>query len=71
MIVADVLMDMAKNPVDGRHGNAKWSPEHLQACKFYELFSKTDCRKCAIVTPSSLHGNLKGRKRRRFDRKTS
>jgi len=64
MIVADVLMDMAEKPrlMDG-HGNAMLvSGSIYQACKFYELFSKTDLAgKCAIVTsyrPSTA--DLKG-----------
>lgn len=53
MIVADILMDMAKKPrlMDG-HGNAMIvSGSIYQACKLYELFDKTELAgKCAIVT---------------------
>lgn len=53
MIVADILMDMARKPrlMDG-HGNAMIvSGSICQACKLYELFDKTELAgKCAIVT---------------------
>ena len=53
MIVADILMDMARKPrlMDG-HGNAMIvSGSIYQACKLYELFDKTELAgKCAIVT---------------------
>ena len=53
MIVADIMMDMAKRPrlMDGR-GNAMLVCASIyQACKIFELFSKTDMAgKCAIVT---------------------
>ena len=52
-IVADVLMDMATKPrlMDG-HGNAMLVAGSIyEACKFYELFSKSELKgKCAIVT---------------------
>jgi type I restriction enzyme R subunit len=52
-IVADILMDMATKPrlMDG-HGNAMLVAGSIyEACKFYELFSKTVLKgKCAIVT---------------------
>ena len=53
MIVDDILMDMERKPrlMDGR-GNAMLVCASIyQACKVYELFSKTDMAgKCAIVT---------------------
>jgi type I restriction enzyme R subunit len=53
MIVADILMDMARKPrlMDG-HGNAMIvSGSIYQACKLYELFTQTELAgKCAIVT---------------------
>ena len=52
-IVADVLMDMSTKPrlMDG-HGNAMLVAGSIyEACKFYELFAKTELKgKCAIVT---------------------
>lgn len=63
-IVADILMDMAtRDRLKSGNGNAMLvSGSIYQACKFYELFSKTDLKgKCAIVTsyrPSP--GDLKG-----------
>jgi type I restriction enzyme R subunit len=63
-IVGDILMDMElKDRLKSGHGNAMLvSSSIYQACKFYELFSKTDLAgKCAIVTsykPSS--GDVKG-----------
>lgn len=63
-IVGDILMDMElKDRLKSGHGNAMLvSSSIYQACKFYELFSKTDLAgKCAIVTsykPSS--GDIKG-----------
>ncbi|MEZ5759095.1 MAG: type I restriction endonuclease subunit R [Emcibacteraceae bacterium] len=52
-IVADILLDMETRPrlMDGR-GNAMLVCSSIyQACKVYELFSKTDLNgKCAIVT---------------------
>jgi type I restriction enzyme R subunit len=53
MIVADVLMDMAKRPrlMDGRGNALLVSGSIYQACKFYELFAQTELKgKCAIVT---------------------
>ncbi len=52
-IVADILMDMElKDRLKSGHGNAMLvSSSIYQACKFYELFDKTDLAdKCAIVT---------------------
>lgn len=52
-IVADILLDMATRPrlMDG-HGNAMLVAGSIyEACKFYELFAKTELKgKCAIVT---------------------
>ena len=64
MIVADILMNMAKRPrlMDGRGNAMLVSGSIYQACKFYELFAKTELAgKCAIVTsyrPSTA--DLKG-----------
>jgi type I restriction enzyme R subunit len=52
-IVADILMDMeTRDRLKSGHGNAMLvSGSVYQACKFYELFNKTDLKgKCAIVT---------------------
>ena len=52
-IVADILMDMAtRDRLRSGRGNALLvSGSIYQACKFYELFEKTDLKgKCAIVT---------------------
>lgn len=63
-IVADILLDMEiKDRLQSGHGNAILvSGSIYQACKFYELFDKTDLAgKCAIVTsyrPS--HTDIKG-----------
>jgi type I restriction enzyme, R subunit len=55
-IVADILMDMNERPrlMDG-HGNAMLVAGSIyEACKFYELFAKTELNgKCAIVTSYS------------------
>lgn len=52
-IVADVMLDMATKPrlMDG-HGNAMLVAGSIyEACKFYELFAKTELKgHCAIVT---------------------
>ncbi|MBK6357137.1 MAG: HsdR family type I site-specific deoxyribonuclease [Betaproteobacteria bacterium] len=52
-IVADILMDMSTKPrlMDG-HGNAMLVAGSIyEACKFYELFAKSELKgKCAIVT---------------------
>ena len=52
-IVADMLLDMATRPrlMDG-HGNAMLVAGSIfEACKFYELFAKSELKgKCAIVT---------------------
>src|SRR5512139_2959660 len=52
-IVADILLDMNDKPrlMDG-HGNAMLVAGSIyEACKYYELFAKTElARKCAIVT---------------------
>ena len=68
-IVDDILIDMATRPrlMDG-HGNAMLVAGSIyQACKFYELFAKTELAgKCAIVTsykPSPA--DIKGRDDRR------
>jgi len=64
MIVADILMDMAKRPrlMDGRGNALLVSGSIYQACKFYELFAQTELGgKCAIITsyrPSAA--DLKG-----------
>jgi type I restriction enzyme, R subunit len=63
-IVADILMDMeTRDRLKSGRGNAMLiSGSIYQACKFYELFNKTDLKgKCAIVTsyrPSAA--DLKG-----------
>jgi type I restriction enzyme R subunit len=52
-IVADILLDMETKPrlMSGRGNAILVSSSIYQACKFYELFSKTDLAgKCAIVT---------------------
>jgi type I restriction enzyme R subunit len=52
-IVGDILMDMETcDRLQSGHGNAMLiSGSIYQACKFYELFDKTDLKgKCAIVT---------------------
>ena len=53
IIVADILMDMATRPrlMDG-HGNAMLVAGSIfEACKFHELFAKSELKgKCAIVT---------------------
>lgn len=52
-IAADILMDMeTRDRLMSGHGNAMLiSSSIYQACKFYELFDKTDLSgKCAIVT---------------------
>ncbi len=53
IIVADILMDMVTRPrlMDGR-GNAMLVAGSIyEACKFYELFAKSELKgKCAIVT---------------------
>lgn len=52
-IVADILLDMSTKPrlMDG-HGNAMLVAGSIfEACKFYELFARTELKgKCAIVT---------------------
>jgi type I restriction enzyme, R subunit len=67
-IVADILLDMSTKIrlMDG-HGNAMLvSGSIYQACKFYELFSKTELAgKCAIVTsyrpsPADIKGEETG-----------
>ena len=63
-IVADILMDMeTRDRLKSGRGNAMLVSDSIyQACKFYELFNKTDLKgKCAIVTsyrPSAA--DLKG-----------
>lgn len=57
-IVADILLDMATKPrlMDG-HGNAMLVAGSIyEACKYYELFSKTELKgKCAIVSSYAPH----------------
>ena len=53
MIVADILMDMARKPrlVSGRGNAMIVSGSIYQACKLYELFTRTELAgRCAIVT---------------------
>ena len=67
-IVADILMDMeTKDRLKSGHGNALLvSNSIFSACKFYELFQKTDLKgKCAIVTsyapsPQDIKGEETG-----------
>jgi type I restriction enzyme R subunit len=52
-IVGDILMDMAtRDRLSSGHGNAMLVAGSIyEACKFYELFDRTDLKgKCAIVT---------------------
>lgn len=67
-IVKDILLDMARKPrlMDGR-GNAMLVCTSIyQACKVYELFSRTDLAgKCAIITsykpsPADIKGEESG-----------
>lgn len=68
MIVADIMLDMAKNPrLMDDHGTAMLvSGSIYQACKLYELFSQTELAgKCAIVTsykpsPNDIKGEATG-----------
>ena len=63
-IVADIMMDLAmKDRLKSGHGNAILvSGSIYEACKFYELFSKTELKgKCAIVTSySPAAADIKG-----------
>ena len=67
-IVADILMDMeTRDRLKSGHGNALLvSGSIYDACKFYELFDKTDLAgKCAIVTsyapsPADIKGEESG-----------
>jgi type I restriction enzyme R subunit len=67
-IVADILMDMeTRDRLKSGRGNAMLvSASIYQACKFYELFAKTDLKnRCAIVTsykpgPGDLKGEESG-----------
>lgn len=67
-IVADILLDMwRKDRLKSGRGNAMLvSSSIYQACKFYELFDKTDLAgKCAIVTsykpsPQDIKGEESG-----------
>jgi type I restriction enzyme, R subunit len=67
-IVADILLDMeTKDRLQSGRGNAMLvSGSIYQACKFYELFDKTDLAgKCAIVTsykptPNDIKGEESG-----------
>ena len=67
-IVNDILLDMDTRPrlMDGR-GNAMLVRASIyQACKVYELFSKTELKsKCAIITsylplPADIKGEETG-----------
>ncbi|MBI2838538.1 MAG: type I restriction endonuclease subunit R [Acidobacteria bacterium] len=67
-IVADILMDMeTRDRLASGRGNALLiSGSIYQACKFYELFARTDLRgRCAIVTsyrpsPADIKGEESG-----------
>lgn len=63
-IVADIMMDMNTKPrlMDGRGNAMLVSGSIYQACKFYELFSKTELKgKCAIITSYSPYiSDIKG-----------
>jgi type I restriction enzyme, R subunit len=67
-IVADILLDMeTKDRLQSGRGNAMLvSSSIYQACKFYELFDKTDLSgRCAIVTsykpsPTDIKGEESG-----------
>ncbi len=67
-IAADILMDMAtRDRLKSGRGNAMLiSGSIYQACKFYELFDKTDLKgKCAVVTsyrptPADIKGEESG-----------
>jgi len=67
-IVADILMDMeTRDRLKSGRGNALLiSGSIYQACKFYELFDKTDLKgRCAIVTsyrpsPTDIKGEESG-----------
>ncbi len=63
-IAADIMIDMAtRDRLVSGHGNALLiSGSIYEACKFYELFNKTDLKgKCAIVTSYAPHtADLKG-----------
>ena len=67
-IVADILLDMeTKDRLKSGQGNAMLvSSSIYQACKFYEMFDKTDLAgKCAIVTsykpsPNDIKGEESG-----------
>lgn len=67
-IVADILLDMeTRDRLKSGRGNAMLvSGSIYQACKFYELFAKTDLvGKCAIVTsykpsPNDIKGEASG-----------
>ena len=67
-IVADILMDMeTRDRLQSGRGNAMLvSGSIYEACKFYELFAKTDLAgKCAIVTsyrpsPADIKGEESG-----------
>jgi len=67
-IVADILFDMSTRPrlADGRGNAMLVSGSIYQACKFYELFAKTELAgKCAIVTsykpaPADIKGEGAG-----------
>jgi len=68
MIAGDILMDMAtRDRLASGRGNAMLvSGSIYQACRFYDLFAKTDLKgKCAIITsykpsPSDIKGEDSG-----------
>jgi type I restriction enzyme, R subunit len=63
-IVADILMDMeTRDRLKSGHGNAMLVSDSVySACRFFEMFQKTDLKgKCAIVTSyRPAPGNIKG-----------
>ena len=67
-IVADILMDMEiRDRLKSGHGNAMLvSGSIYQACRFFEMFQKTDlARRCAIITsyrpsPADIKGEESG-----------
>jgi type I restriction enzyme, R subunit len=63
-IVSDIILDMEiKDRLSNGRGNAMLvSGSIYEACKFYELFEKTDLKgKCAIITSyKPHHGDVKG-----------
>lgn len=63
-IVADILLDMeTRDRLKSGHGNALLVSDSIySACRFFEMFSKTDLKgRCAIVTSYEPHAsNIKG-----------